>query len=315
MSAHRSGGLAARPRPLKVGLFLPSGETMLDGGTARWADIQAMARLAEDAGFDSLWFPDHLLMKRPDGVVGGWDCWSLLAALAAVTRTIELGPLVSCAGFRNPALLAKIADTIDEISGGRLVLGLGAGWHQPEFRAFGYPFDHRYGRFEEAVQIIHALLREGRVDFAGKYHEARECELRPRGPRPQGPPIMIGTRGPRMLRLMARYADSWNSDWILPEALPPLLASVDAACAEEGRDPATLKRTGSVRIDLPGVERHPLGRGQASGSAEELAALLRAYAAVGITHLVVWLAPNTPAGVEAFAPVLAHLEREPPLAH
>ena len=118
-----------------------------------------------------------------------------------------------------------------------------------------------------------------------------------------------------MLRLMARYADSWNSDWILPEALPPLLASVDAACLEEGRDPATLERTASVRIDLPGVERHPLGRGQASGSTEELATLLRAYATAGITHLVVWLAPNTPAGIEAFAPVLAHLERESPLAH
>ncbi len=315
MPADPSSGSAARLRPLKVGLYLPSGETMLDGGTPRWADIHTMARLAEDAGFDSLWFPDHLLMKWRDGtIVGAWDCWSLLAAVAAITRKVELGPLVNCVGFRNPALLAKIADTIDEISGGRLILGLGAGWHEPEFRAFGYPFDHRYGRFEEAIQIIHALLRQGRVDFAGKYHEARECELRPRGPRPEGPPITIGTRGTRMLRLMARYADSWNSD-SLPEALPPLLASVDAACVEEGRNPATLERTASVRIDLPGVERHPLGRGQASGSTEELATLLRAYATAGIAHLVVWLAPNTPAGIEAFAPVLAHLEREPSLAH
>jgi probable F420-dependent oxidoreductase len=285
---------------------------MLDGSNPRWADIQAMAQLAEDVGFDSLWFPDHLLFRMPAADYGAWECWSLLAAVAAVTRRIALGPFVSCLGFRNPALLAKMADTVDEISGGRLILGLGAGWHEPEYRAFGYPFDHRASRFEEGIQIIHALLREGRVDFAGDYYQARECELRPRGPRQQGPPILIGTRGHRMLRLAARYADSWNTDWVLPADLPPQQAAVDAACDEVGRDPLTLERTASVHIDLPGVERRPFGstRQRTSGSPEELAAFLRGFGDAGIAHVQIWLAPNTAAGIEAFAPVLEYLKRD-----
>src|SRR5262245_5382681 len=164
-------GNADRPtppqRPLKVGLFLPLAETMVDGATPRWADLVAMARLAEAMGFDSLWFSDHLM---PEGRYGHWDGWSLLAGIAAVTQRITLGTIVSCTSFRNPALLAKMADTVDEISGGRLVLGLGAGWHEPDFRAFGYPFDHLVSRFAEAIQIIHALLRDGHVDFVGDYY-------------------------------------------------------------------------------------------------------------------------------------------------
>ena len=296
------GGAQHRTSPqrvLKVGLFLPFAETMLDGATPRWADLAPMAHLAEEAGFDSLWFGDHLLAQFRTGTYGAWDCWSLLAAVAAVTDRVALGPLVSCLSFRNPALLAKMADTVDEISGGRLILGLGAGWHEPEYRAFGYPFDHRASRFEEGIQIVHALLRDGRVDFAGRYHQARDCELRPRGPRAGAIPLLIGTRGHRMLRLTARYADSWHTDWVLPADLPPQQAAVDAACADVGRDPATLERTASVKVDLPGAERRALGGGpgQASGAAAELATLLRAYAAAGITHLQVWLNPNSPAGI------------------
>jgi alkanesulfonate monooxygenase SsuD/methylene tetrahydromethanopterin reductase-like flavin-dependent oxidoreductase (luciferase family) len=170
--------IAPGRRPLKVGLMLPDTEREMGGGTARWSDLLAMARVAEASGFDSLWVSDHLIFrfegKAPQGV---WECWSLLAALAAVTARVEIGPLVSCASFRNPALLAKAADTVDEISGGRLVLGLGAGWHEPEYDAFGYPFDHRVGRFEEALAIVAGLLRQGRIDFAGRYYQARECEL------------------------------------------------------------------------------------------------------------------------------------------
>src|SRR6516162_3824332 len=188
-------------RPIKVGLLLPIAEETMAGATPRWADLKAIARLAEAGGFDSLWVPDHLIIDfTAYGVpaetrAGLWDCWSILAALAAVTTQVELGTIVACVGFRNPALLAKMADTIDEISGGRLILGLGAGYHEPEHRAFGYPFDHLVGRFEEALQIIHPLLRKGAVDFHGKYHQATECELRPRASRSAGPPILIGRRG------------------------------------------------------------------------------------------------------------------------
>ena len=168
----------------------------------------------------------------------------------------------------------------------------------------------RLGRFEEAIAIIATLLREGRVDFLGKYYQARECELRPRGPRPHGPPILVGTSRPRMLQLTARFADSWNAEWKRPDELPALLAAVDAACREAGRDPATLERTAAVRVGLPGAVPRPLGgTAQISGPPDELAAPLRAYADAGITHLQIWLNPNSVAGIEAFAPVLQLLDQ------
>ena len=181
--------VAPRRRPLKVGVCLPSSEGALAGATPRWADILAMAQRAEALGFDSVWVQDHLLLEPPrEGAPpeGVWECWSLVAALAAATRRVELGTLVLCAGFRNSALLAKMADTVDEISAGRLLLGLGAGWNDLEFRAFGYPFDHRVDRFAEALPLVRTLLREGRADASGAYARAQDCELRPRGPRPGG---------------------------------------------------------------------------------------------------------------------------------
>src|SRR5712691_10300934 len=178
----RSDGTTLPRRPLKVGINLPTVEGTLGGSTARWADLLAFARQAEALGFDSLWVPDHLLLTWQEQTRGGWECWSLLAALAAGTSRLALGPLVSCTAFRNPALLAKMADTVDEISGGRLIVGRGAGWDGPEDRAFGVKSDHRVDRVEEALQIIVPLLRSGHVDFDGKYYRARDCELRPRGP-------------------------------------------------------------------------------------------------------------------------------------
>lgn len=291
--------------------MFPDTEREAGGGSARWADLLAMARLAEEVGFDSIWVSDHLIFrfagKEPQGV---WECWSLLAALAAATSRVEIGPLVSCTSFRNPALLAKIAETVDEISDGRLILGLGAGWHEPEYTAFGYPFDHRVGRFAEALQIIVPLLRTGRVDFAGTYYQAHECELRPRGPRPEGVPIMIGTTGERMLRLTAEYADIWNA-WGL-NTITELRAAqgkVDAACAAVGRDPATLQRSCSLLVDLPGRAGRPRESATLDVSEpEETADLLRAYATEGVTHVQLVLDPNTLHGIEAVAPVLELLD-------
>jgi probable F420-dependent oxidoreductase len=290
-------------RPFKIGLVLPWAEGFLDGGTPRWSDIVAMARLAEDAGFDSLWLPDHLLYRSPGTAArGAWDCWSLLAALAAATSRVALGPLVSCVGFRNPALLAKMAATVDEISDGRLILGLGAGWNEPEYRAFGFPFDHRASRFEEALTIIAGLLRQGRVDFAGRFHQARECELRPRGPRPEGLPIMIGTTGERMLDLTARHADAWNA-WFddtgsRADQIAPLRAAVDAACRANGRDPATLERTASVLISVASNAsttgwRRPAQAIPLAGTPEEMAEGLLAFGREGISHLQLVLLPTT----------------------
>src|SRR5262252_149957 len=150
--------------------------------------IRAIAQQAEMDGFDSIWLADHLLYRKSGEPTRGiWECWTMLAALAEATRRVEIGPLVLCNSFRNPAILAKMATTLDEVSGGRLVLGLGAGWNEPEYQAFGLPFDHRVDRFEEALQIIGPLLREGHVDYEGTYYQARDCDDVPRGPRPEGP--------------------------------------------------------------------------------------------------------------------------------
>ena len=302
-----------RRRPLKVGLILPDTEREMGGATPRWSDLAQMARMAEDLGFDSIWNADHLIYRFPGKEVQGpWESWSLLAALAAVTSRVEIGPLVSCTSFRNPALLAKIADTVDEISGGRLVLGLGAGWHEPEYLAFGYPFDHRVSRFAEAIAIIHGLLRHGRVDFAGTYYTARDCELRPRGPRPDGPPIMIGSTAPRMLSLLAQYGDIWNA-WARQtlEELAEDREKVDAAMEAAGRDPATVERTVSLLVDLPMATGRPSEDkpGFKAREPEELAAHLASYAAAGIAHVQLMLDPNTPAGIEWAARSLEALDR------
>jgi alkanesulfonate monooxygenase SsuD/methylene tetrahydromethanopterin reductase-like flavin-dependent oxidoreductase (luciferase family) len=293
---------ASQDRSLKVGLILPDTEREMGGATARWSDLEQMARMAEDLGFDSIWNADHLIYRFPEKEEQGpWECWSLLAALAAVTSRVEIGPLVSCTSFRNPALLAKIADTVDEISSGRLVLGLGAGWHEPEYLAFDYPFDHRVSRFAEAIAIIHGLLRTGNVDFDGTYYRAQDCELRPRGPRPQGPPIMIGSTAPRMLGLLAIYGDIWNA-WAR-QSLAELAddrRKVDAALEEVGRDPATVERTVSLLVDLPTATGRPSEEipGFKPREPEELAAHLASYADAGISHVQLMLDPNTPAGIE-----------------
>ncbi|MEZ4507503.1 MAG: LLM class flavin-dependent oxidoreductase [Thermomicrobiales bacterium] len=308
----------SRERPFKIGIFFPQFERPWSGETIGWNEIRAMATTAEDVGFDSVWLPDHLLFRFPNvHPQGVWDVWSLMPALAAVTKRVEIAPLVACSSFRNPALIAKMADTIDEISGGRFILGLGAGWHEPEYTAFGFPHDHRVGRFEEALQIIHSLLRTGHVDFDGRFYSARDCELRPRGPRPEGPPILIGSSSPRMMGLMAKYADFWNRDRMNDVGqLLEVEARVDAACRAAGRDPQTLGRVVGIQVDMLNEQREAFTPRQwvmspfpLSGSSEELAEQIRAFTRARVDHLIVSIDPVSPAAVEAFAPVLELLDR------
>jgi probable F420-dependent oxidoreductase len=278
-----------------------------------------MARVAEEVGFDSLWVGDHLLYRNAgEAPRGPWEAWSMLAALAAVTERVQLGPLVASASFHNPAMLAKKAAAVDEISGGRLILGLGAGWNEAEYRAFGYPFDHRVDRFEEAFTIIRSLLRDGAVDFSGRYHQARDCLLLPRPVRPGGPPIMIGTTGRRMLRLTAAHADAWNA-WFTsfgnrPEGIAPIRGEVDEACRAVGRDPHTLERTVAVLVQVEDGEVSRRGGDQERvpplrGSVEELAATLRRFAAEGIGHVQLVVDPIRVRSIERLGPVLQALDR------
>ena len=237
-------------RPLKVGLHLPEIERVVS-----WSETADICRLAEDIGFDSLWMPDHLLYRAHEGVATGpWECWSMLCAIAAITDRVQIAPLVLCTSFREPALIAKMAATLDEISGGRLILGLGSGWNQPEYDAFGFPFESRFGRFREAFTIISALLQDGFTDFAGKYYTLRECELRPRGPRPEGIPLLIGSRGEQVLRHTLPAVSYWNG-WPRwwgndPARLPELLTEVDKLIEETGRDPAEITKTAAVFLQL-----------------------------------------------------------------
>lgn len=327
---------------MKLGLMLPIGDGGFGDGPVRWAQIRELARTAEAVGFDTLRTPDHLLFRKsppgntlqvnmPDGKTRGvWEAWTTLSALAEATTRIDLGPFVTCASFRNPALLAKMATTVDEISGGRLTLGLGAGWHEPEFDAFGFPYDHRVSRFEEALQIIVPLLREGRVDFQGQYYRARDCVLAPRGQRAGGPPIFIGAQGPRMLRLAARYADSYDADFQLSvDVVQQRFAALDAACAEVGRDPRTMGRTAGARIALtaadgrvdgPSAQVGPGREGMADfdfggmrltarqATPEAMLAHLRTFAAAGVEHLTLMVAhPTGPRGLERLVPLIEAL--------
>jgi alkanesulfonate monooxygenase SsuD/methylene tetrahydromethanopterin reductase-like flavin-dependent oxidoreductase (luciferase family) len=303
-----------RKRPLKVGIILPDTEREMGGANPRWSDIAAMARVSEAAGFDSLWVFDHLIY-RPEGQPpqGPWECWSNLAALAAITSRVEIGPVVCCTSFRNPALLAKIADTVDEISGGRLVLGLGAGWNLPDYTEFGFPFDHRVSRFAEALEIIHGLLRSSRIDFEGRFYAARDCELRPRGPRPSGPPILIGSSAPRMLGLLAKYGDIWNA-WAL-QTVDEVIEhrdKVDAAMIAADRDPASVERTVALLVDLPNAAGRPSEEtkiGFKARTPEELASHLVALAAAGISHVQLMLDPNTLEGIEWAARALEFVDQ------
>jgi alkanesulfonate monooxygenase SsuD/methylene tetrahydromethanopterin reductase-like flavin-dependent oxidoreductase (luciferase family) len=330
---------------MAVGLMLPLGMGALgDGGKVPWTTIHEMATLAEAAGFESLVVPDHLLFRRspptnnppvamPEGHSRGiWEAWTILSAVAAITRRVTLSPYVACTAFRNPALLAKMADTLDEVSGGRLVLGLGAGWHEPEFDAFGFPFDHLVSRFEEALQIIVPLLREGHVDFQGRYYQARQCELLPRGPRRTGPPILIGAQGPRMLRLVARYADRFDAGFHLrSEDVVERFRSLERACAETGRDPKGIERSAATRVAVvegrgagtsgsfqvgparEGIAEFDLAGVRFEGrqdTPEALAGYLRSFEAAGVQHLTCTiLDPPGSRGLEQFARVLERLRK------
>ena len=264
-----------------------------------------MARAAEDVGFDSLWVGDHLLFRYPDrGPRGPWEAWSTLAAVAAVTERVQIGPLVACASFHNPAVLAKMAATVDEISGGRLILGLGAGWHEPEFDAFGIPFDHRVGRFEEALKIVLPLLREGRADIRGHYHQADDAVLFPRGPRPSGPPILIAGRRPRMLRLTVEHADLWNAAWFGDVSeIEPRVAPLREALAAAHREPTTLEITIGVNVvfaELVTAADEPPTHAL-RGSPAEIAAGLRRYREAGVGHVIAACVPSSGDAMHALA--------------
>ena len=283
---------------MKIGLLIYLANDRENNRKRPYSAIREIACQAETDGFDSVWLADHLLYRDPGEPTRGlWESWTILAALAEATRRVELGTLVLCNSFRNPAVLAKMATAADEVSAGRLILGIGAGWNEPEYQAFGMPFDHRVDRLEEALQILRPLLRDGHVDFTGKYYQARNCDDAPRGPRPEGPPLMVGGEGPRLLRLAAQHADLWNTGYMgQPETMAGPLARIEAACRQAGRDPATLGVTALIGLwfpdlqaDQPGFFDKPL-----TGTVPQIAAAMRGYADLGVRHIMFQCVPYTP---------------------
>lgn len=291
-------------RPMQVGLFLPLTKRFGLTADPTFAQIKHLALYAEELGFDSLWFGDHFV--DPDGDAaerrGWWEMWTILAALAAVTERVQIGAFVNCVLFRNPGVTAKQAEAVDEVSGGRFTLGLGAGWNEADFAGFGLPFDKRVSRFEEGLTIISSLLRRGSADFQGSYYQANNAINTPRGPRGAegGPPIMIGGQGPRMLDLVARHADIWDSDFVSgPAALAPMLAKVDEACLTAGRDPATLIRSSAIHCEFEGAVGH--WDIATAGTPEAIAEQMVGIRELGVRQLVISFDPGTPASLETIA--------------
>ena len=278
-----------------------------------WESIRERATIAEAVGFDMFVFEDSLLYRGEETSDGVWESVSIAAAVAATTGRINLGQSVVNSPYRSPAMTAKIADTIDEISGGRFVLGIGAGnTADSDYEAFGFPTDKRYSRFAEAIQIIHSLLKTGQVDFEGKFYSARQAELVLRGPRPEGPPINIAAGGPKMLTLVAKYADAWNwygVDETLEEItarLEPIAATLTQACDAERRDVATLSRTFDLYTVVPqGFDAEGLDMRQpVTGTSEEIASHLLSVGDLGFEEVRCDVFPKTAAALEAMQPVV-----------
>jgi alkanesulfonate monooxygenase SsuD/methylene tetrahydromethanopterin reductase-like flavin-dependent oxidoreductase (luciferase family) len=296
-------------RPIRVGIQLPEVER-----DVRWPEVAAMARAAEASGFDSIWLGDHLLY-RGDGRSerGPWDSWTMLAGLAAVTERVRLGPLVACLGFHPPGVLARMAAAVNEIGDGRLVLGMGAGWNETEFRAFGIPYDDRVGRFEEAFDIAHRLLGGERVTAHGRFWQVDDAVLLPVPSR--RPTMMVGSSGERVLRITLPHVDAWNVWYDLtgnsPEGFTRENAKITSAAARAGRNPRDIERSACVLVfvdaaskERPRSEDHPPLEGSMATIARELGDLAEA----GADEVILVVNPITERSIRALGEAIAVLD-------
>lgn len=264
---------------MKLGVSLPIGIHAIDNRTATWAEVRAIAEVAESSGLDSVWTADHFGMQ---------DSWTMLSAVAAVTERVELGTIVVCSAFRNPGLMANMAATLDAISGGRLILGIGCGNSDAENKAFGYPTDYRVSRFVEWLEIVQRLLRAETVTFEGQFHQVREARLDPPPRRPV--PTFVAAGGPRMRAITEQWADARLAAWYG--------APHEALEAEGGALPPY---TGIVIRDPDQPPIHAPEPYALDGSVEELAVVLAQYAALGVEHLMVLNEPISVRSVERLA--------------
>jgi probable F420-dependent oxidoreductase len=288
---------------MKVGIMLPIGDTDGPSGSPTFLDVATVARAAEDGGLDSVWLADHFFYRADDGrEFGLHEAWTLLSGIAAVTSRVEIGTLVLCTSFRNPVLTAKMAATLDVVSNGRLVLGLGCGWHEAEYGAMGLPFAERVSEFAESIEIIVRLLRGERFSHAGRHHRLADVVLAP--PPIRRIPVLVAAKKPRMLRLTARWADAWNTAWYgrPSKLLDGRLADFEAAMADVGRPIAEVARTAGINVRDPDQPPVPEPESNAiAGDVDELAGVLDTYARMGIDQVIVGLEPISVRSVERLA--------------
>jgi probable F420-dependent oxidoreductase len=293
------GGYVER---MKIGVMLPLGGEDGPGGTMPgWKDVRAVAEAADRSGLDSVWLADHFFYRDPDGrTYGMHEGWTLLSAVAAITTRVELGNMVLCASFRDPGMTAKMAATLDEVSGGRLILGVGAGWHDPEYEAFGLPTDHRVGRFAEWLEIVARMVRGETVTYSGTYYTVREATLDPAPP--HRIPILVAGHRPRMMRLTAEWADAWNTAWYgapgpkVEERLETLRQALEIA----NRPADAVARTVGIVVRDP--DQSPVADPDPNAiPVQELPEAAAAYQNLGIDHLIISPEPMTPQTVDRIA--------------
>lgn len=294
-------------RSLRVGIQLPEVER-----DVRWPEYLALARSAEAAGFDSIWLGDHLLYRgNGRSERAPWEAWTLLSALAAATERVTLGPLVACTAFHPPGLIAKMAATIDEVSGGRFMLGLGAGWNEVEFAAFGLPYDRRVSRFAEAFEVIRRLLAGERLTLDGRFQQTDDLVLLP--PPSRRVPIMIGSNGPRMLGIALPHADAWNT-WYddygnSVEGFQALNSRISDAARSAGREPDQIMRSVCVLVALEGARERPSVAGAPAVPAERLVEHLVELCMAGADEAILVVDPITEASIARLAPLLESWDR------
>jgi alkanesulfonate monooxygenase SsuD/methylene tetrahydromethanopterin reductase-like flavin-dependent oxidoreductase (luciferase family) len=263
-----------------------------------WDETLALALAAEADGWDGFWYADHYMPNTDDDAVTdgpALECWSVLAAIAATVPRLRLGSLVAPTTVHHPALIAKRAATIDRISGGRLVLGLGAGWQVNEHTAYGIELfapKERVDRFAEAIEIVRTMLAGGRTTFAGQHFTMTDAPCEP-GPIQSPLPILVGTGSPRMLRITARFADEWNT-WGAPALVAQRVAALHTACEKEDRDPATMRTSAQALVFLVDdadkaaqLRPHVPEDRSVVGGVSELQDTIGEYAALGIDELIV----------------------------
>ncbi len=278
---------------LKLGVVITTVEDPASGIAPSWQAIENAVTTAEQVGFDTVWVPDELQWEMDDwgGTRGWWEIVSIMSAIAQATTTINVGSWVLSALHRNPGLTARVVETIDEISGGRFILGYGAGHAGRQGEAFGFPDDKIVGRYEEALTIVTDLLRKGSSTFSGDHHSTVRQILTPRGPRPGRIPLMLGGQGPRTMRLAVQHADIWSTyatESSEADAFASMIERLDTICAKHNRDPATLARSVGifVRPQSTPEDAHTFTFGPPlAGTDDEILRGFERFADIGVTHL------------------------------